>query len=110
MTQPTFPDIFGTSSDLSLQTETITIYLSDLVGVSLDTPDPTKPLNVLAAIIAKANVWLAANTDLSVNAASSLEVLAPINRNNADKTEFTYQLVFYAPYDAPSFDPDSIQV
>jgi hypothetical protein len=110
MAQPTFTDIFGINSSLETMNGVITLSLADLQEASLDTPDYTKPLNVLAAIIAKANIWLEANTDLSVNAGSSMDVIAPINRNNADKTEFTYQIVFYGPYDEPIFDPDVIQV
>ncbi|MDJ0675509.1 MAG: hypothetical protein QNJ36_09045 [Calothrix sp. MO_167.B42] len=107
MTQPTYGDLFGTGANFNESTQKIEIPLSALASAGLNATNPTA-VNALAAIIKNSHGWLDANQDEQVMATASLESIAPVPRNEIDKTEFSYTLNFYGNYQAPTFDPDEV--
>ncbi len=107
MTQPTYGDLFGSGANFNESTQNIEIPLSALASVGLDATNPTA-VNALGAIIKNSHGWLSANQDEQVMVTASLDNFAPVERNEVDKTEFSYTVNFYGNYQAPTFDPDEV--
>lgn len=105
MTQPAITDLFGSTATFVGTPPVLEIPLSALP--SLTGSNPTA-LELYAAIVSHAHVWLNANTDASVLGNSNLNISSPITRNGIAKTQFQYSEIFYGPYTAPTFDPNAV--
>ncbi|MDJ0677029.1 MAG: hypothetical protein QNJ36_16880 [Calothrix sp. MO_167.B42] len=107
MPQPIHSDLFGAGASINQATGNLEIPLIALATAGLNTENPSAT-GTLGAIIKNAHSWLSANVDEEVMVTSSLEEIAPIDRNGQERTEFGYTINFYADYEAPIFDPDEV--
>lgn len=108
MAQPTLDQLLGQTVSLDTSAGTLTIGLADLQAVGLDNVDFNNSIPIFAAIVKLASNFLIANLDESVMATCDFTANSPVNRNNIDKTLFTFALGFYGTYTEPLFDPDNI--
>ncbi len=107
MAQPTFENLFGTGATFNPTTNTLEIPLSALAGSGLDATSPTAT-KTLGAIVKNAHSWLEANQDEEIMVTASVDNFAPVERNELDKTQFSYTVNFYGDYQTPTFDPDEV--
>lgn len=107
MPEPNFTDLMGIGSQWNASANRLEVPFSALAPTGLSS-NPPSALEVYGAIIKNAHAWLSNNRDESVGAASELSVTAPYPRNGQQKTQFQFSERFYASYDAPEFNPDSL--
>ena len=105
MTQPAFTDLFGANSTFNATSKTLEIPLTSLPA--LTNANPT-PLEIFAAVLSYAHVWINANSDQTVLSDSVLTINSPITKNGVAKTQFQYAVKFYGVYNAPTFDPNAV--
>lgn len=107
MTLPTIEQLFGVGA--TYDGLNLSIPASALATRGIDDPLTADSLSVFAATIKGAQAdYFATNADLTVNADIQYSAQAPAIRNNALKTSFNYNVVFYGAYTTPTFDPDDV--
>lgn len=105
MSQPQITDLFGSTATWDSTNKKLIIPITALPVLTAQTPTS---LELYAAIVSLAHIWISANTDQTVLADSTLTTNAPITKNSVARTQFQYAVRFYNAYNQPTFDPNAI--
>ena len=108
MAQLTIQQLLGDTATVDFNDGYIKIGIADLGITGLNEANGAKGVAIVAAIIKKAFPVINQNTDETLNASALLSVSSPSVRAGVQKTLYDYVFSFYAPYLAPTLDPDDL--